>query len=1267
MSEDFVSLHTHSDFSALDGLGKVSEYIAAAKERGAPAIAFTDHGSMRGLVQHHEKCEKAGIKPIFGVELYVAPDMRRKGLTDEEKKEIAKGLPKTKHKEAQKEYEESIGLRDRWHLTAWAESQEGLQNLYRLTSAAWIEGFYYYPRVDLQELIKYGDGLMISSGCLASPIHDQWRQGKKRASMDFADALYESFGDRFWLEVQPHAIADQRDANAHILKLRDRYKGSKLLATQDSHYVKKEDAPHHDVLLCIGTNKNINDTDRFRFDGDEFFFKTRKQMWQSYRRNHEYIPSQLVKEALDSTMEFADRCTAKVEIDYKKALLPDPGVPAKYKGNAFGFLKDLCFEGWKWRQINKRAIYYAGEHGLDASAGHELYRSRLLYELKELKRQRFERYFLIVRDIYREARERQILPGPGRGSVGGSLIAYLLGITAVDPIQHGLLFERFMNPDRKDLPDIDCDFSHDRREELITYMRDKYGEENVSQISTVGRLKGKQVFRDVSRVLGVPLVEVNKVASSIIDRPKHDEHEFDCIRDSFAEFDVCKEFNKKFPDVYHYATKIEGTAKTLGIHAAGVIASPVPLRDLVPLEARKSIGSDQRTIVTAVDMEDAAKLGLVKLDFLGLKTLTVISRCLKKIKERHGVDLDLESQDFNIEDKKVLQGFTDHDYVGVFQYDSASSDQICKGVKFERFEDIATMTALNRPGASKSGMDEKFRERKANPALREKHDFHEKISELCGDTLGTFVYQEHAIKIFRAAGFTPGEADSLRKAIGKKLAKEEINKHRERFVDGAVKHIGMDEEAAGRLMDVLVASSSYLFNKSHATEYGLIAYWTMWLKVYYPLEFFWACLVCEEDTAKITDFAREAKRRDIEVLPPHVNTSKKEFSIDDDAIRGSLVGIKGVGEGAASDIMAKAPFADFIDFIHRIDRRRCNRGAVQALAKAGAFGDMVNLRWLIGEGKAPGAIDDLWKGVQKKKLDLDALRKEVRSGFKAEEFSEEDLALIRADVSPVSFGTHPLDAYKTFLKREIRVRTELMEGEDYFEKFDETGHFVLGMIKVVKKSQVGDFGDVEADDPDFGKPMAKVNLEDRSGTERRVQFHHYVYGQNAVAIEAGVGKPLLVHCTALKEWSSIRGHFAVDVARMRQKLKTGEELTVWEQIARGEHPARLHPWKDDKVKEERIQNLRFNKSKDGGHFCGVVTHVQEKRDRRGQKMANFGLLDAVGHYIRVIAFASFWGDIAHVINPGAFISVEIEKQIRHGETSFLFNGGRVRIFKKTHR
>ena len=1053
-----------------------------------------------------------------------------------------------------------------------------------------------------------------------------------------------------YLELQPHAIDIQGDANQLIMKLFERYGGeAPLLATQDAHYVNQSDHVHHDCLLCIGTGANVMDADRFRFDGDEFHFKGRKEMLKSFRRNHS-LPDSAVKAALDNTVEFSERCNAVVEVDYKKALLPDPGIPKKYGGDAFLYMKDLCLDGWEWRQIKKRAKRRAHALGLSMRASVDIYRQRLLSELRTLKSLKFHPYFLVVHDIYREARERRIMTGPGRGSAGGSLVAFLLGITSVDPIEHDLLFERFINPGRKDYPDVDMDFQDDRRDELIEYMVGKYGREKVAQIATIGKLKGKQVFRDVSRILKVPLFEVDKVAPSILEKPKHAPDEFDCIPQSF-QLEALKEFDRKYPKVQPVATALEGRAKTLGIHAAGVVVSPVDLRDITPLEVRTS--KDKKIIVTALDMEKVAAVGLVKYDFLALKTLTVVRHGLDQVERRKGVSIDMESIDFDLEDEETLQAFTDQDFVGVFQFDSASARSACKGVAFERFADIATMTALNRPGPAEAGALSAFKERKAD-RRKIRDEYHPVVSEITEDTLGVLCYQEHITKIFqRCGGMSLAEADNVRKAIGKKLAKSEIEKYRSRFVDESLK-IGMDEETSNRLMTAMIFFSGYAFNKAHATEYAMIAYWCQWLKVKYPLEFFYGLMRAEKEQAKIQSVAAEAKRKGISVLPPHVNISNDQFVIDDkkNAIRGSLTGIKGVGAGAAKTIEENQPFSDFVDFCQRVNRRACHKGVVAALAKAGAFGGMVSTRWAI-EG-----LGEFWKELGKKVPNEEKLRALMQEGEDGEDYDNEEAALLATEANPLAFGTHPLDAWSPFLDRVVKVRVRDMDPEDFISKYDGKGIYVVGSISGVRRHQIGDHHDgpppseIEKKRRFWGRAYANVNIEDRTGTDRRIKFGHHMYERFREVVDQGTGSAILVHVTPSSFGGNMRANFAIDLRSLRKRLKEEDpELSLWEEIVMGDHPATLKSWKTDKVRRDRESNESFRRG--GRSFCGVVTHTEPRYDKAGGLMATFGLLDAAGHFIKVVAFSSLWREARRLLRPGSLVRVELKRQKRHGRTEFL--------------
>jgi DNA-directed DNA polymerase III PolC len=1418
---DFVHLHVHSDMSQLDGCGKIANYVEKAKSMGHSAIAFTEHGTMRQYYTQLEECESRGLKPIYGIEFYVSGNMRRKGLTEEEKKSITSGLKKSEHKSALKRHEEREGIRDRWHLTVLAKNEVGLKNLFKLSTNAWLEGFYYKPRIDLDELIKYKDGLIVATGCQSSVINDHVCVGKRKKALNIADRLYNEFGSELWLEVMPHEGEDQVLSNKFAMELMERWdKRVGMVATQDAHYVDKTDMDAHEVLLCIGTRDNMSNPDRFRFGDGELYLKSRKEMFSSFMKYHSYMGSKLIKRSLNSTLDVADEIQNKIiKIDRFACLMPTVDVPDKFGGDEYSYTKALCIHGWTWREIPKRASFYAKKYGMSYDDAIGIYKHRLKHELGSIKRQKFITYFLLVRDLYNWARKQDIMCGPGRGSAAGSLVAFLLGITSVDPIEHGLLFERFINPARVDMPDIDMDFEDVRRQEIIEYLRQKYGGDRVSQIATIGKLSGKQCLKDISRVLEVPYVEVNQVTNSIIERSSGDERASQTIEDSFRDFKICREFNKKYPDVLKYAKILEGMNKNLGIHAAGVVTSPVPLVEVVPLEVRKHKEGD--VIVTAVDMNGAQAHGLLKLDVLGLRTLAILKDTLRAVKENTGEEIDLER--LTLDDKKVLQAFTDHDYVGIFQYDSPGADKICNGVEFDDFTDVAAMTALNRPGTARSGLATEYVERKKHPEKRKVGHFHPKVSEITSDTMGVIVYQEHVQKIFvEIAGFPPGTADSLRKKIAKKYGDETIGKERENFIRGAREHSGIDEKTAGKIMDAItffgcleydtkiytpggwkeiyklkegdsiyscdggeiientikaigcsgtkpvfnietdngsvnasenhwwrlengeyvktkelclgnslsypmniksvggknevqnnrrktkksvvrslnyvgqtitwdlqcsmepanyittigVVHNSYGFNKSHATSYGIIAYWGMWLKVYYPLEFYWALLKNTPDRIRIQGFAKDAKRHGIELLPPDVSVSRREFAIDRsrNAIRGSLVDIKNVGEKAADSIMDNQPYKDYIDFISRIDRRRVNKRVLVSLAKSGSLDGLVpNVKWYIEN------IDKLNIDVDKKHVVNDLLDKFEKSK-KLENYSEEERQLVSSQVNPLAFGKHPIDAYEDFIKNNVKVTLYKMSDEDFWDNYDGENIFIYGVIIEVKYNRIGDFHSGELPPEEeremmfWGQRYANVNVEDSGGSQNRVKFDIDIFDDMRELIDTGIGTPVVIHATPNKKYENLNANFAVDLERYRKKIINGEKLNVWENIIYGNHPALTKNWKStsrfdrEQIKIQRVKNELFFKGKTK-KFTGVVIRRRLKYDKNGHLMSFFNMMDAECNSINCICFASSWNkEVENAIKYGNFLSIELDRQVdirNKGNWQYFFNGGGIKWYKKS--
>ncbi len=804
MSDDFVHLHTHSDHSKLDGCGRVEDYVAVAAERGSPAIGFSEHGTMRGIHELTKVAGDADVKPIYGIEFYVCDDMARRGLTDGRKEEAERDRGELTKREALRAAEEREGIRKRWHLTVWAKTQEGLRNLYKLSSMAWLDGYYYRPRIDLDALEAHGAGLTVATGCLGSPINDRVLQGQVREAEGVADRLYERFKEDLWLEVMPHDMDKQRTANRFALDLRERYGGEvRLLATQDAHYVEAGDWEHHEVLLCIGTGGRMADPDRFKFPGPpDYYFKDRAAMEESFVRSHGFMSAELVKEALDSTMEIGESASATITLDRFKCLLPPVDMPAKYNGDDFGYLYDLCKLGWKWREVSGRASRRADMLGLPKSEVVSEYAKRLARELATLRDRKIAPYFLLVRDIYEFARRQEIACGPGRGSSAGSLVAFLLGITAVDPIEHGLMFERFISPARVDMPDIDMDFEDVRRDEILEYVRSKYGHDQVSQISTMGQLSARQCIDDVCRVYDLPYMERKRLTSEI--------GAGETIDVALDRSPVLKKLAASHPYIMSHAFALEGMNKTPGIHAAGVVTSPVPLMDVAPLESREH--RKKRIVVTALDMYGVADFGLLKLDILGLRTMTVVRMATERIAEG-GEVIDMEK--VPLDDAETLQAFTDQDYVGVFQFDSVSATKVSRGAEFKSFNDIAIYNALNRPGTTRSGLAEEYSRRRDDPLSYEEASYHEWTKHITEETLGIILYQEQVIRVLTdVAGYDAGEADVLRRKIGKSLGADEIRKEAGKFIAGALRtHPDMPNDAAEELMDDITQFGAYGFNR----------------------------------------------------------------------------------------------------------------------------------------------------------------------------------------------------------------------------------------------------------------------------------------------------------------------------------------------------------------------------------------------------------------------------------------------------------------------
>ena len=1252
-SENFVHLHVHSDMSQLDGCGRIEEYVETAAKRKNPAIAFTEHGTLRGFHSLHVACKDSGVKPIYGIEFYMSPDMRFRGLGDEEKKRVTEGL-RTREERAKaiRAREVEVEKHGRWHLCAWAKTDEGLRNLFRLSSLAWDEGFYYKPRIDLDALLAHSNGLAVGTACISGPIWTLAREGETKRAVGIADALFDRFGEDFCIEIMPHDIDLQTDANRAALTMWKRY-GYKptLIATQDAHYVLPEDSEHHEVLLAIGTRTKMSDPDRFRFSSDGYHFRTREEMLAAFERYHSGIEARTVEEALDNTLDVAGRMRARVYADRLKCLLPPVEVPSEFSGDTFAYLRRLCLQGWEKRDIQGRSRRLALDRCSPLKAARQEYKDRLLYELRIIEDAGFTNYFLIVHDLYRWAREQKIACGPGRGSAAGSLVSYLLGITAIDPIKHDLIFERFISPDRHEMPDIDCDFEDVRRQEIMGYLRSRYGDDKVAQISTAGKMTSKLVVKDVASVFGVSFHEAKLVTSNMPDGVP--------LEEAFGQSKICKAFVKRHPRVLHHAKRLQGLTKSFGVHPAGIVTSPVPLVEVLPLETRDH-SSGKPIKVTAVDMHGVEDLGLLKLDILGVRTISVINDAVSAIERRHGERVDLEALD--LEDPDTLRGFSESDFAGVFQYDTASAERIVSGVEFESFSDIVVMTALNRPGVARSGLADLYLERRVDPAAASKAMFHPKVAAVTKETLGVFVYQEDVMRVLvKVAGFDAAEVDTVRRYIAKKEP-EKLADVREAFLDGVRKTTpDMEESTAFELIDAIEEFSGYAFNKAHSTAYSMIAYWCMWLKRKYPLEFYWALLYHERRHEKIQQNVAAAQKARLEVLPADVSTSKVGFSIDESrgAIRGSLDDIKGVGEKAAGEIIEGQPYVSLLDFIDRVSRRRVTKTAFGGLLRAGALDEIwPKTKWLVEN------LEKFWRKVRST-AKPDRRRKGIedllRSADGFPDYTADERYLIASEVNPFVLGANPLELYKPFIDAQIKVELHDIGEDDIFD-FDGRGVWIAATVVKVHEGHFR--AKTEEDGDAFGHTRRFVNLylEGPAARRRRVQLDWHIVDDLQPVVSSGVGTPVLALVKPSREYDSFRAAIVLDVRRLKIALESRKDLSVWELIATGHHPALEYPWKKKASRREAMLTLdRFRDLRTTTIFkaTGVVVGVKRKIDRNGDEMAFFGLVGVNG-YLDCICFGRAWPDFKTAIKNGQLLTVRLQKT---GRDTFSLDENSGKVWK----
>ena len=1018
----FAHLHVHTEYSLLDGSNKIQEYVARVKELGMTAAAITDHGVMYGVIDFYKAANAAGINPILGCEVYVAPNSR----FDREK----------------------VSGEDRYyHLVLLAENNTGYSNLMKIVSKGFVDGYYYKPRVDMEVLTTYHEGIIALSACLAGEVQRNLVRGMYDEAKKAAEKYENCFGKgNFFLELQDHGIPEQRLVNQQLLRL-SQDTGIELVATNDVHYTYADDAEAHDILLCIQTGKKLADEDRMRYEGGQYYVKSEEEM-------KELFPYALG--ALENTQKIADRC--HVEIEFGKTKLPHFDVPEGY--TTWTYLNKLCYEGLEEKYPKEQA---------------EELRPRLEYELSVIKEMGYIEYFLIVWDYINFARTHGIPVGPGRGSAAGSLVSYTTGITNIEPVRYGLIFERFLNPERVSMPDIDVDFCYNRRQEVIDYVIEKYGKDCVTQIVTFGTLAARGVIRDVGRVMDLPYAYVDNIAKSI---PNELGITIEKALVKNPELRTLYETDAQVRKLIDMSKRLEGLPRHTSMHAAGVVISEKPMDEYVPL----SRGSDGM-ITTQFTMTTIEELGLLKMDFLGLRTLTVIDDAVKMVNKSKGVKIDIDHIDYD--DKEVLASLGTGKTEGVFQLESAGMKNFMKELKPESLEDVIAGISLYRPGP----MDfiPAYIKGKNNAATIT-YDCPQ-LEPILAPTYGCIVYQEQVMQIVRdLAGYTWGRSDLVRRAMSKKKTKV-MEEERQNFVygnkaegvPGCVAN-GIDEKVANKIYDEMIDFAKYAFNKSHAAAYAVVSYQTAYLKYYYPVEFMAALMTSVLDNStKVSEYILTCRRMGIEILPPDINEGESGFSVSGNSIRYGLSAIKSVGrpviEAIIEERRERGVFTTLNDFITRMSGKDVNKRSIENFIKAGALDCLEGTRkqLLMVYSSVLDSVNQEKKNSMAGQMTLfDLAPEEDKADFELKlpdvgEYPKEELLAFEKEVLGVYISGHPLEAYEEKWRKNISAVTSdfMLDEETGATKIHDGEKVVIGgmvtakTIKYTKTNQVMAFFTIE--------------------------------------------------------------------------------------------------------------------------------------------------------------------------------------------------------------
>ena len=1054
---DFVHLHVHSEYSLLDGANRIKDLPKVAKEMGMDAIAITDHGVMYGAIEFYKACKEEGIKPIIGCEVYVAPRTR---------------------------FDKESGIDNKYnHLILLAKNNNGYKNLSKLVSIGFTEGYYYKPRIDLEVLEKYHEDLICCSACLAGSVPQAILDGNMEKAEETALWYKNLFGDDYYLEIQTNTLKEQTLVNQKLVEL-SRKLDIPLVATNDAHYTRREDAYNHEVLLCIQTGKKMSDEDRMRFATDDFYIKSPEEV-------KEFLPN--LPEALENTVKIAEKCN--VEFEFGHTILPNYEVPKEFETH-YDYFKKLCDDG-----IVKRYGENPPKDILD----------RMEYEISVIKKMGYVDYFLIVWDFINWAKSNGIPVGPGRGSGAGSIVAYAIGITDIDPIKYSLLFERFLNPERISMPDFDVDFCYERRQEVIDYVARKYGRDHVSQIITFGTMAARMVIRDVGRVLDFPYAETDRLAKMIpfeihitIKKALEQNRELKELYDNDTEV-------HKLLDI---AMSLEGMPRQASTHACGVVITKDPVDTYVPLYVNDGAISTQYT------MTILEQLGLLKMDFLGLRTLTVIEDARKLVKQNRGIDVEFD-QDMN--DPKVFKLWGEGHSVGIFQFESAGMTSFMKELKPDSLEDIIAGVSLYRPGP----MDQipRYIKNKLNPEHAEYT--HPALEPILKVTYGCMVYQEQVMQIVRdLAGYSLGRADLVRRAMGKKKL-DVMAKEREIFIHGQVDEDGniivpgcvrngIDEKSANTIFDEMAEFAKYAFNKSHAAAYAVVSYRTAYLKTYYPEELMAATLNSYlGNLDKVPVYIDECRRLNIEILKPDINKSFTKFTVENNKIRFGLGSVKNVGTKVVDSIVEerekRGPYKSFTDFCERVQDESVNKKCIESLIKAGAFDEFGQTRKTLLTS-FESIIDTIQNSARKSfkgqvtMFDLDSMDDENKEELKyhfyeREEFEDKELLSMEKEMLGIYISGHPLEKIRDKIISLSNIDT--MKMKETKEEMDSTGYTTkykdgqnvrfAGIITSIKKKYTKS-----------NKLMGFATIEDLYGTAEVIIFENAYLNASNILLKENV-------------------------------------------------------------------------------------------------------------------------------------------------------------------